>query len=476
MTPRYEVDEVIGRGSMAVVYRARQLGTGRTVAYKRVASAQPELVARLQREAQILGRLDHPHIVGILDVVADGPGVAIVMQHAAGGTLRDVLHRRGRLPADPAARLIAALADALASAHRCGVLHGDIKPANVLFTADGHPLLADFGAAIVTDARGPGFATPEYLDPAVIGGASFDERSDIYALGVVAFELLTGRRPGDDLSLLRLALQIPDALVRVVESAIAEDPATRPSSAHLLAAAMRDAVGAPAPLRLEEGPPASGSSGSAGGPDTDPPTRRFGPPPPPREGASAAPRQVPWRRVAVAAVLAAVLPLAVVTTWRATAASPNTGKTVSAVIAPPRPPAQAMPATVAVCEGIDIPTAGRGDVVATGDLEGKGCRSWVRHDGRMLTAALSTGRLSVRVGRHGDQLLLGDWDCDGSQTVALYRPTTGEVFTFNGWAAGGRPLPSEPAILTGVVAGDPRAVVTDGCARVVVRPPDSQGV
>ena len=145
----YQLERQIGAGAAGTVWKAHRTGpVSRVVALKRLRAGSGAVdLARIRREATVLTELDHPHIVRVFEVVHDGDGVALAMQFAAGGSLDDLLAERGRLSPGQVVAVAAPVADALASAHRRGVLHGDVKPANVLFTTDGEPLLGDFGVA-----------------------------------------------------------------------------------------------------------------------------------------------------------------------------------------------------------------------------------------------------------------------------------------------------------------------------------------
>ena len=250
---------------MGTVVRARQRASGgRLVAIKRLpGGGGADLVARLRREGEVLAALDHPHIVRVFELVADGEGLAIVMQYAAGGSLAELLRDAGaRSPAETVG-VAAPVADALASAHRRGVLHRDVKPGNILFTADGEPLLSDFGTArwvaegSVT-APGAAWLTAEYLDPEVAEGGKPDARSDVYSLAVVCYELLTGRRPfagsgplaalraadqGGATPLATLAPDVPPGLAAAIERALARRPDDRFHSADQFATALRAGLG-----------------------------------------------------------------------------------------------------------------------------------------------------------------------------------------------------------------------------------------
>ncbi|HET9442894.1 MAG TPA: serine/threonine-protein kinase, partial [Acidimicrobiales bacterium] len=197
--PGYQLEYRLGEGSAGTVWRARQSASlDRPVAVKRLkAAGGPAGAEQLRVEAEALACLDHPHIVRIFEILADGDGVAIAMQLAGGGSLDERLRRRGRMPPAEVADVAAKLAAALASAHRRGVLHRDVKPANVLFTTDGEPLLSDFGicsSAAAPDALIRG--TEPYLDPTVRAGRPADATADVYALGAVAWEMLVCEPPG----------------------------------------------------------------------------------------------------------------------------------------------------------------------------------------------------------------------------------------------------------------------------------------
>ncbi|MBW3576082.1 MAG: serine/threonine protein kinase, partial [Actinobacteria bacterium] len=242
----YRLEEELGAGSTGTVWRARREGpVSQVVAVKRLrVGAAASEVDRLRREAEILAQLDHPHIVRVLEVVDDA-GPAVVMQFAPGGSLQDLLAERGRLTPGEMVAVAAPLADALASAHRRDVLHCDVKPANVLFTSDGEPLLSDFGvarrfaSAVTADQVVAG--TAEYLAPELLDGGRPGVRSDVYSLGVVCYEALVGSPPytGETpLAVVRAADRgshvplgtvsgVPPALAEVVQRAMARDPSDR---------------------------------------------------------------------------------------------------------------------------------------------------------------------------------------------------------------------------------------------------------
>lgn len=200
---RYETLERIGGGGMADVHRAEDRTLGRDVAVKVMRPAfanDPEFTERFHREAEALGAIEHPNIVRVLDYGTTGEGPFIVMELLSGGTLRDLIRARGRIDQYEAARIAAAIADGLEAAHIRGVLHRDLKPDNVLLDGEGRPKIADFGiarlaAATAITRTGEVLGTPQYLAPEQMTGDVVDERADVYALGVILYEMLTGTQP-----------------------------------------------------------------------------------------------------------------------------------------------------------------------------------------------------------------------------------------------------------------------------------------
>ena len=292
----YVLEERLGAGGMSVVYRAHRTDGSRVVvAYKHPAStAAPD---HLRNEAAVLRTLHHPNIVRLLDVVDEGATVGLALQYAAGGSVADRLASGQVFTPLEAAGVLSSIADALAVVHEQGLVHGDVKPSNILFTATGLPLLSDFGAAgpagPVTDLPA---ATAEYLDPASSGARTAE--SDVYALAVVGVEMLTGRRPDGGASL------ADGALGQVLARALAERPHREYTTAAAFAAGVRETARHLAPVTTRA--PAVTTVARR----TEPPTRPFGvaPPAPP----AASPVVVPWRRVAAVAALLAVLPPATV--------------------------------------------------------------------------------------------------------------------------------------------------------------------
>jgi eukaryotic-like serine/threonine-protein kinase len=203
--PGYEVLGELGRGGMGVVYRARHLRLDRLVALKLLRDgvhAAPDEVARFRHEAEVVARLQHPHIVQIFEVGEYDGRPFLALEFVAGGSLAQRL-RGNPLPARQAAGLLETLARAMHVAHQRDVVHRDLKPANVLLTADGTPKVTDFGLAKRLDSvagqtqTGVILGTPSYMAPEQAGGKreAVGPLADVYALGAVLYELLTGRPP-----------------------------------------------------------------------------------------------------------------------------------------------------------------------------------------------------------------------------------------------------------------------------------------
>ncbi|MCP4538378.1 MAG: protein kinase [Chloroflexi bacterium] len=204
---QYEIGELIGKGSMSVVYRARQSRLKRDVAVKVMAptlAADPTFRQRFEHEAQAIANLRHPNILTVHDYgETEDDQLYLVVDYVRGGTLREwLVSLVSTLPAlEKAIEIIVQMAKALDYAHLQGIVHRDVKPNNILLTLDGRPLLADFGLvkSVQDDRRltanGVMLGTPDYVAPEQAQGADVDSRADVYALGVILFEILTGRHP-----------------------------------------------------------------------------------------------------------------------------------------------------------------------------------------------------------------------------------------------------------------------------------------
>jgi serine/threonine protein kinase len=552
--PGYALRERVGAGAAAEVYRAEALGSpGRIVAVKRLRiDAGPRAVEELRREADALARLSHPSLLRILDIVPDGDRVALVLPYAVGGSLADQLAATdGGLAPSVVADLGARLASALAAAHNARLVHRDVKPGNILFDAEGQPLLGDLGTARLTCELAPVAGTAEYLDPEVLGGGVPDARTDVYGLGITLYEALAGvppyagSTPRQTLAAakrgihapLRELTDTPSGLVDTIERAMRRDPASRFATANELAGRLDEAR-----RQLEAGddvvqvpppPPRPGRAGVLGAvpertrPDPREPwstdgaatprpaarsarpvtpapsasepaapetsatpersgTRLFGPAPPRPADHKRTGHGLDRRLLVAAALLAVLVPVGVaVWSWS------GGGQTELALEPPadadgpaedrddPRPEeggATDDGATepgahtrLPACEDISPPDAHQDDVVIDADVEGRGCTVPVVWDGRQLAVPMPAGETARYdlLAEPGDQLLLGDWTCDGRAAPALYRPADGQLFVFDEFSAdaSARGAPS------GVVDGHSSVVAdAEGCDRIEVEP------
>lgn len=201
---RYRVDELIGAGGMAAVYKGFDTRLERTVAVKVLPqmTQTDEYIARFEREAKAMARLVHPHIVAIHDFGSQDGNLFLVMDYLPGGTLENRL-KGLPVPCPEAMRFLLPVVQALGYAHAQGVVHRDVKPANILMDADKRPVLTDFGIAKIVQGdttkpvtrTGVGLGTPDYMAPEQGLGREVDGRADIYSLGVIFYEMLTGQKP-----------------------------------------------------------------------------------------------------------------------------------------------------------------------------------------------------------------------------------------------------------------------------------------
>jgi serine/threonine-protein kinase len=241
----YRVDALIARGGMGVVYRATHLALERPVALKVIArelADRGDFRERFGRESRLAARLDHPAVVPIFDSREVDGELLIAMRLVEGGDLRRLLDHEGPLPAERATELLGQVADALDAAHQAGIVHRDLKPHNVLVEGD-RAFLSDFGLAKALDESGAGggtsvVGTAQYMSPEQWRGGSVGPPADVYALGCVLFESVTGippyARAESDTE-----PEIPEGLAEVIERAVAPDPADRFHSAGALIAAAR---------------------------------------------------------------------------------------------------------------------------------------------------------------------------------------------------------------------------------------------
>ncbi|SDD36987.1 serine/threonine protein kinase [Geodermatophilus telluris] len=281
---RYEITEPIATGGMGEVWRARDRVLDRVVAAKVLRSeftGDPSFVARFRNEARHTAALSHPNIASVYDYgeTDDERGhqlAFLVMELVEGKPLVTILHEEGRLPVDWTLHVLGQAADGLSAAHAAGVVHRDIKPGNLIVRPDGVVKLTDFGIARTRDATpltrtGMVVGTAQYLSPEQAQGMEVTAASDVYSLGVVGYECLTGGRPFDGTSQVAIALahinrpppplpaEIPVRVRQLIERALAKDPADRFTDGADFAAAVRTvAAGGPAPV-----PPATGLAAAA---------------------------------------------------------------------------------------------------------------------------------------------------------------------------------------------------------------------
>src|SRR4051812_13058998 len=197
VVPGYTLEALLGRGGSGEVWRAVPRRGGAPVAVKVLVAGDPE---RQAKEAALLGALDHPHLVRLIEIVHQPrrggiPRVALVLELLAGGSLAALLARRGRLRPGEVVTAIAPVAAALAHAHENGVVHGDLAPGNIVFTAEGRPVLTDLGVARVLGETAAGEVTPAYVDPTVARGGAPGPASDVFGVAAAAFHALTGIAP-----------------------------------------------------------------------------------------------------------------------------------------------------------------------------------------------------------------------------------------------------------------------------------------
>jgi serine/threonine-protein kinase len=261
---RYEVKGELGRGGMATVYRAYDPSFEREVAIKvlpRELMHDPQFRDRFRREIKTIASLEHPAIVPVYDVGEEDGVPYFVMRYMPGGSLTQWIEK-GKFSLEDAARIIERLSSALAYAHKVGLIHRDLKPDNILFDNNGDPFISDFGVAKITDSStnmtGSGIiGTPAYMSPEQAQGEKVDNRSDIYGLGVIIFQMLSGHQPYEATTPMGVAVKhitdpVPDILKdnpslgeqadTIIRTAMAKDPSLRYQTATELAQALTEAA------------------------------------------------------------------------------------------------------------------------------------------------------------------------------------------------------------------------------------------
>ncbi|UQU64924.1 protein kinase [Couchioplanes caeruleus] len=349
---RYRLDERIAGGGMGDVWRGTDEVLGRTVAVKILLPAlldEPGFAERFRGEARTMATINHPGVVDVYDYGSDQQLAFLVMEYVEGDALSRTLSRVGRLTPARTMALVAQAADALQAAHANGIVHRDVKPGNLLVRPNGTLVLTDFGiarSALVGQltVAGSVLGTASYISPEQASGAVATAASDVYALGVVAYQCLSGHRPFDGATPIEIAMKhvrdsprplpadIPPSVRAIVERAMAKDPNARWPTASAMASVARQAasslttqvhqpavngagnagrpVGSAAPNRPHSGGPAVGNRPHSGAPTSGPPGHPNGgqarPPYPPvprpvsggqgaRGAASVPPLQQPYR-------------------------------------------------------------------------------------------------------------------------------------------------------------------------------------
>jgi WD40 repeat protein/serine/threonine protein kinase len=246
----YDIDVLIGEGGYGVVYRAIQKAVAREVAIKVILphyANSPEFIRRFESEAQVIARLEHPHIVPLIDFWREPDSAFLVMRYLRGGSLRDRIDEHGALRPESVSKILEQVAGALTFAHRNGVIHRDIKADNILLDEDGNAYLGDFGIAKELGSESNltqdnVIGTPAYIPPEQIRGEQITPQSDVYTFGIMLYEILTGRRPFTELTPMSLLykhlkdplpmidhneLNLPSSINAIIQRATAKDPSVR---------------------------------------------------------------------------------------------------------------------------------------------------------------------------------------------------------------------------------------------------------
>jgi serine/threonine protein kinase len=271
VTRRYRVERPLGHGAMSTVDLALDVELDRKVALKRLAenlSRDEDLRARFQREARLAAKLAHPNVVRVYDVGEDDEGRPfIAMEYVDGETLAELVTRRGPLPPKEVAELGIQACRGLAAAHDAGLVHRDVKPQNLLLRSDGVLKLGDFGVAVGLEGTrltmaGTVLGTAAYLAPEQARGEEVTAAADVYGLGAVLYELLTGRPPRNPATLAELThtdaiptpQDAPPDLARIVMRCLATEPSDRPASAAEVARELAATIPEPQTLPLSGHP------------------------------------------------------------------------------------------------------------------------------------------------------------------------------------------------------------------------------
>jgi serine/threonine-protein kinase len=258
---RYEIIKELGRGAMGVVYLAKDPKINRTVAIKTIElggdleqAERQHIITRFYREAEAAGKLSHPNIIKVYDAGEEEDLAYLAIEYLEGEDLKKYCVKGNLLPLEKAIEVVMKVADALAYAHSQGVVHRDIKPANIMLLKNGDVRVTDFGIARISGSTatqtGTVLGTPSYMSPEQIAGKRVDGRSDIFSLGVVLYELLTGKKPFESESITTLMYKItnekhedprkynpaiPESCVKIIDKALEKLPENRYQSASAMA-------------------------------------------------------------------------------------------------------------------------------------------------------------------------------------------------------------------------------------------------
>jgi serine/threonine protein kinase len=488
MIGQYEVLSLIGQGSTGSVYRSVDTETGHTVAIKRITTLPTDDQRRaFHREAQVLSELDHPSVLRLVELIDSDEHLALVTEYAAGGSLRDALRSHGPFSASDVVAILSPIVDALGEAHRSGVLHRDVKPSNIVLRDDGTPVLADFGLALtdpgISQTTNAALGSASYLDPDLADGVLPSPSSDLYSVGVVAYELLTGSPPfsGETpLAVLRAAdradhspldPQVHGPLATVIERALSRKRSDRYGDAASLLSAMRAALGKPdsggaltAPTQRPGDPQGQHHGGATAGSSTHPAGRI-------RQGeASTRTAQLDdgtidqtaaFRVSTRPAALQSAEPFKEERNWRrigaAAAGLLTIGSIVGALmIARSKNQVNATTGVVPFRVSCDSSTTAQCVDTVTRTPEGM-----------LVQFAEDDQPTLYTVGNRSDALRVSNFFCGPAETLAVYRPSTGVVYYFKSW-----PLQGEQTDIRADATGiqDAQVVVgdhnDDGCGDI----------
>ncbi|MGH9127558.1 MAG: serine/threonine protein kinase [Acidimicrobiales bacterium] len=498
----YRVVRAIPGGSLGSLYEGVD-ASGRRVAMKALVVGRDPADLEALYELACGPVVAHRGLLAPLDVLVVEGGLVIVSELVAGGSLAAALARRGRFRAPEVAEGAALVADALAALHGGGLAHGDVKPSNILLLGGGRPVLAEVGIRSWMTADGVGWqasrGTAEYVAPEVWQGGLQGAASDVYGLGVVCWEALVGRPPfcertplatiraaarGNAPTVSSLQPAVPIGLGEAVQAAMALSAADRPSAAELAAelrAGLSPCVG---PRRITTGAATPRVLPRVPGRPARPRPAR----PRPALSRPAFPGRLPSTRTLLRLLGALGV---VVVGFGLVSRMLGTGGRAKA--SPPRPTSSPVAQAASASCQAQSPAAGAETLFA--HVFGTAClrMSWANGVLTLPRSGAGNQRRFV-MGRPGDELLVGDWGCRGSDTAAVYRPGTGQVFVWDGWASPGRAAAPARVFDTGIENGvattvtspsgpAPRGLSTKvvppakaGCAQVSVTALPTQGI